>query len=268
MSQPSRTAFRVAFLLALALSLSTPAAAQEPDGRGRPDSTEGTARPDTTAPSPPPGAAHMFHFESRPSDGESAAGTTRVDTAARSSRESAPEVHRAPEAARSMFRFEHPDPKSTAGSTAADKEAAATESAPATHEASAPPPKAAPDSAGSRFRFEVRDLEPAYQESLPDVDAEVKFDTPPKYDTLALYRRLSAPVATGDASAGRVLIRILINSRGQVVGRKLVYSSNPSLEEPAMKAVTGFTCTPARRDGHPVAVWITIPLDFSHAGGH
>jgi protein TonB len=78
--------------------------------------------------------------------------------------------------------------------------------------------------------------------------------------------RMVAPVPpegfSHNGSAGLVTVHFLVDDKGNVQEPTILKSSHPDLEEPAIKAIKKWRFKPARRDGLPVAVQVSIPIKF------
>ena len=62
--------------------------------------------------------------------------------------------------------------------------------------------------------------------------------------------------------AGLVTMNFLVDDKGNVQEPTVVKSTHHELEEPALKAIRKWRFKPARKDGNPVAVRVTIPMRF------
>ncbi|MGE5175675.1 MAG: energy transducer TonB [Hyphomicrobiales bacterium] len=93
----------------------------------------------------------------------------------------------------------------------------------------------------------------------PPEDAFVPFDTPPV--------PVSSPApdypewAREAGVSGRVLLHVLVGADG-AVRRVVVKEGVTGLSEPARAAVARWVFRPAKANGHPVAVWVAIPVLF------
>ena len=63
--------------------------------------------------------------------------------------------------------------------------------------------------------------------------------------------------------SGVVAVTIVIDESGAVISTAVAKSSHPDFEKPAMDAVTKWKFKPAKKDGTPVKVKVTLPLRFS-----
>jgi protein TonB len=62
--------------------------------------------------------------------------------------------------------------------------------------------------------------------------------------------------------AGVVLVKCLIDEKGNVVETQVVKSSNLDFEKPAMDALKKWKFKPAQQDGNPVPMPVSIPVKF------
>jgi len=69
-------------------------------------------------------------------------------------------------------------------------------------------------------------------------------------------------LARAAGAEGRVLVRLLIGVDGRV-RRAEIEQSAPLFDDAAIVATRQWTFTPAKANGHPVMVWIRIPVQFS-----
>lgn len=63
--------------------------------------------------------------------------------------------------------------------------------------------------------------------------------------------------------AGVVAVVLIINEKGVVAEASVVKSSHPDFERPALEAVKVWKFKPAKKDGNPVKVRVTLPLRFN-----
>lgn len=62
--------------------------------------------------------------------------------------------------------------------------------------------------------------------------------------------------------SGLVMVKCSIDEHGNVTGTEVEKSSNAAFESPALAAVRKWKFKPARLDGSPVAVKVSIPIKF------
>jgi len=61
---------------------------------------------------------------------------------------------------------------------------------------------------------------------------------------------------------GKVLIKALLNKKGEVTQVEILESDAEIFNQPVLDAVTQWLFTPALQAGQPVCVWVTIPFLF------
>ena len=62
--------------------------------------------------------------------------------------------------------------------------------------------------------------------------------------------------------SGTVWVQALVSKQGRVVDTRLAWSVSPLLDEAATDAVRQWEFKPAMDNGHPVAVWVIVPVKF------
>lgn len=65
-----------------------------------------------------------------------------------------------------------------------------------------------------------------------------------------------------DGVSGVVMVKCTINERGDVVDPTVEKSSNNAFEQPAIAALKKWKFKPAKQDGSPVPVKVSIPIKF------
>jgi protein TonB len=65
-----------------------------------------------------------------------------------------------------------------------------------------------------------------------------------------------------DGVSGLVMVKCSIDEQGNVTLAEVEKSSNAAFEKPAMDAVKKWKFKPAKQDGAPVAIKVTIPIKF------
>jgi protein TonB len=63
--------------------------------------------------------------------------------------------------------------------------------------------------------------------------------------------------------SGVVAVSIVIDEHGVVTSSTITKSSHPDFEKPALEAVKNWKFKPAKKDGNPVKVKVTLPLRFN-----
>jgi protein TonB len=66
-----------------------------------------------------------------------------------------------------------------------------------------------------------------------------------------------------DGVSGIVTVRCTVDEKGDVVDPVVEKSTNREFEEPALSALKKWKFKPARQDGNPVAIKVSIPVKFS-----
>lgn len=62
--------------------------------------------------------------------------------------------------------------------------------------------------------------------------------------------------------SGLVVVRCEIDRAGNVIATEVQKSTNPSFDEPAVAALKKWKFKPAKQDGVPVAMTVSIPVKF------
>jgi periplasmic protein TonB len=65
-----------------------------------------------------------------------------------------------------------------------------------------------------------------------------------------------------DGVSGVVTVKCLIDENGNVAETEVEKSSNAAFDQPALSALKKWKFKPARQDGNPVAIKISIPIRF------
>ena len=80
----------------------------------------------------------------------------------------------------------------------------------------------------------------------------------------ALQNNIHYPeIAREAGTRGVVIIEALVNEMGQVIQTEVVQGiSNTGLNEAAVEGIRRTSFIPARQNGRPISVWISIPIDF------
>lgn len=99
-----------------------------------------------------------------------------------------------------------------------------------------------------------------------DSTNSVVFDTPPGPlgGMQALVDRVVyPPSAKREGIEGRVFVTAFIGKDGEVQSARVIRGVRADLDSAAVNAVRGVHFTPALQKENPVAVWITIPIQFT-----
>jgi len=65
-----------------------------------------------------------------------------------------------------------------------------------------------------------------------------------------------------DGVSGMVMVKCTIDEQGNVTEPEVLKSSNAAFDKPAVDAVKKWRFKPAKQDGTPVAIKVTIPVKF------
>jgi len=65
-----------------------------------------------------------------------------------------------------------------------------------------------------------------------------------------------------DGVSGVVMVKCTIDEKGNVTEPEVEKSSNPAFEKPALAALKKWKFKPAKSDGTPVAIKVSIPIKF------
>lgn len=96
-----------------------------------------------------------------------------------------------------------------------------------------------------------------------DPEVFVAVEKEPTWDAAELRSRIRYPeIARRNDVQGVVVVRALIDGKGNVVGTLIDRSDNAILTDAAVEAVRGTRFTPAEQNGNAVALWIQIPVTF------
>lgn len=110
-------------------------------------------------------------------------------------------------------------------------------------------------------------LKPRNDADLPDTEF-VEVEEEAHCDMADLQRRVVYPeIARRNGIEGVVVLRALVDRRGNVVRTIVDRSDNRVLEEAARDAVIKTRFTPAIQNKAPVAMWIQVPVSFQIANG-
>lgn len=65
-----------------------------------------------------------------------------------------------------------------------------------------------------------------------------------------------------DGVSGLVMVKCSIDEQGNVTGTEVEKSSNVAFEKPAVEAVKKWKFKPAKQDGAPITIKVSIPIKF------
>ena len=101
------------------------------------------------------------------------------------------------------------------------------------------------------------------REAEPNPEDFIAVEDEPKYDDIALQRRVQYPdMARRTGIEGMVLVGALIGKNGSIEKIQVFESDHESLNDAAVRAVRETTFTPAKQNGQPARVWARIPIRF------
>ena len=89
--------------------------------------------------------------------------------------------------------------------------------------------------------------------------AALPYDVAP----VPVYRALASYPEAALGIEGTILVRVHVDTQGQVRDAKIIEGGNPALEWAAMDAARRWRFQPATRNGQPVEAEVTIPFRFS-----
>lgn len=70
------------------------------------------------------------------------------------------------------------------------------------------------------------------------------------------------PELRRDGISGLVMVKCTIDEQGNVLDPQIEKSSNGAFEKPAVEALKKWKFKPAKQDGTPVAIKVSIPIKF------
>lgn len=115
---------------------------------------------------------------------------------------------------------------------------------------------AAPINVPQQVNVKDKEDEPAPDEFIPDA-------TEPTFDYDALKNRVVYPeLAKRNGVEGKVIVRVLVDKTGRPKKTLIDYSDNKILERAAVDAVMATSFSPAIQNKNPIAVWVSIPVEF------
>jgi periplasmic protein TonB len=92
---------------------------------------------------------------------------------------------------------------------------------------------------------------PAFAQSKPEPPVPVR-TVPPDYP----------PELRREGVSGLVMVKCTIDESGNVIDPQVEKSSNGAFEKPAVEALRKWKFKPAKQDGTPVAIKVSIPIKF------
>ena len=101
------------------------------------------------------------------------------------------------------------------------------------------------------------------RETDADPDEFVAVEKEPQFDYADLQRRVKYPdIARRNNIEGQVLVGAYVGKDGRVEKTHIYSSDNELLDKAAVAAVRETVFTPAIQNGHPVKLWVRIPIQF------
>ena len=117
-----------------------------------------------------------------------------------------------------------------------------------------------------KARATVRDSMRTTTMELPPPPDDEEWFTDPQFNMDSLYGRIIYPELLRKIDIeGRVVVQVLVDTNGRPTKTRVTESAHRLFNQPVIGAVMQTHFTPAYRlDNHrPVAVWITIPINFT-----
>lgn len=116
-----------------------------------------------------------------------------------------------------------------------------------------------PSEPAEKIQEEEPDVLPEAGKDMANVEAVneatplYKINPPPKYPAMAIRRGYS----------GQVLLRVLVDKRGQAMEIKIINSSGyDMLDSAAQKAVKNWAFEPGRKGDKKIDMWVNVPVVF------
>jgi TonB family protein len=114
----------------------------------------------------------------------------------------------------------------------------------------------------SHITFLGNNTAPVNDIDIPPDDF-IAVEVEPYIDLAELQKRVVySEMAIRAGVQGKVIVRVLVGKDGKPLKSIVEYSQNELLNESAVKAVMSSIFTPARQNGNPVALWVSIPINF------
>ncbi len=130
------------------------------------------------------------------------------------------------------------------------------------------PVREIPDDIAAEFRAvfdKVRELKPPPPEEGPTVRF-IRYDEKPKPigGFVAIQQHLVYPQEAKDAGIeGTIIVHAFVDENGQVQETKILKGiPNTGFDEAAVAAIKGVSFEPAKDEGKPVGIWISVPVNF------
>lgn len=82
-----------------------------------------------------------------------------------------------------------------------------------------------------------------------------------------IKRRIGYPPVAKEAGIeGKVLLRILVDEKGNYMRHKIINSAHPLFDREIEKYISELRFTPAIQNGKPTKFWVNLPLNFKLDG--
>ncbi len=112
------------------------------------------------------------------------------------------------------------------------------------------------DGEGVQIEVPEEEEEPGMYEFIP-------VEKQPYIDLAELKKKVKYPeVARRAGLEGRVVVRVLVGKDGKPRKCVIEQSDNEIFNQAAIDAIMQSVFTPAIQNGEPIAVWVSIPIDF------
>lgn len=116
--------------------------------------------------------------------------------------------------------------------------------------------------AGTVMRLSMKNLFPSLLLSLALVAPAVAQTKPEPPVPVRTVPPDYPPELRREGVSGLVMIKCTIDEQGNVVDPQIEKSSNMAFEKPAVEALKKWKFKPAKQDGNPIAIKVSIPIKF------
>ena len=101
-------------------------------------------------------------------------------------------------------------------------------------------------------------------EKEPDINEFIFVEEQPKPVNMAdVQKAIGYPQVARDAGIeGAVVVRVLVNEKGNFLRHKIINSVHPVLDKAVEKQLPNLRFTPAIQGGKPIKFWVNIPFNF------
>ncbi len=102
-----------------------------------------------------------------------------------------------------------------------------------------------------------------HREKEPEPDEFIPVEKEPSLDYEKLKRSVVYPeIARRAGIEGKVVVRVLVGSNGEIRRTLIEYSDSELLNDSAVQAIKKATFTPGIQNGQPITCWVSIPITF------